>query len=454
MKLLIAKIALKVTPRKLPLLFLLTSPIVLANTTPIEPVLVPIVSENHGIDIHIGKYEVTVAEFSRFVNATNYQVPEKCMLFNSTSYPSPETPGNWDNAELIENKYRPVVCIGIAGALAYTDWLSKTTGKLYRLPERNEWLYAASTGKNSRFAFGDDYHQTQICDYENVEDYAGVAGIYRDHNHRYSTSANCNDGAVYHTVVGMYRPNQFGIHDMVGNVKELLQTCDKYNENAPSICKEYVVAGEAWHWQARGVDTPDTIGADFYGSIEGFRIVLDSTEMNKEPASTIAFASALVTVQQEARKAHQQLKSLPVSPLGLKATQIKSNQVKLSWIADLSDEVTYAVYRSYIDPERKLSRKPEQIAEGIKNTHFVDEFTGKGVVTYTVFAKSAIGESMASNEAHIGIHPTFKIGERIPAEHFKTQRNSWIRYDKQGQGVGFSANNNHYATGEIPFLPA
>jgi hypothetical protein len=302
--------------------------------------------------------------------------------------------------------------------------------------------------------FGEDYQQNQICSYENTEDYAGVAGIYRDHNHRYERSASCNDGAVYHTVVGMYRPNKFGLHDMIGNVKELLQTCYEENETAPSQCQKYVVAGEAWHWQARDIGTSDWIAADFYGSIEGFRVVLDSNQATEASLSTKAFAKALIAAQKEARKLHQQLKSIPASPAGLRATQGQNNKVTLSWMPDPNDNITYSVYRSYIDPKGKLSRKPEQIAEGLKNASFVDIRSGNGATAYKVFAKSSMGESMASNEVSVGLHHTFTIDERIPAEHFKEQRNTWIRYNEQGQSIGFSSNANHYATGKTPFLPA
>ncbi|TQV88737.1 formylglycine-generating enzyme family protein [Aliikangiella coralliicola] len=424
-----------------------------ADTKPIEPVLVPISSAADNINIQMGKYEVTVAEFTRFINATGYQVPKKCMLFSSTSWPSPETPGSWDNPELIADPYRPAVCIGTLAAMAYADWLAKTTGKPYRLAERNEWKYAASEGKESRFAFGEDVAQTQICDYENVEDFATIAGLKRDHKERYDSSASCNDGAVYQTVVGMYRPNKFGLHDMIGNVKELLQTCHKQDEKDPSSCVEYEVAGEAWHWQARGVDTPDWIAVDFIGSIEGFRLVLDSHEKAIEPSSTKAFTQELLKAQIKARKAHNVLKTLPSTPSGLTAKLSKGNKVNLTWLPVSGDGVSYSIYRSYLDPKGQLSRKSEKIVEGVKNAYFVDQLPAKGAASYTVFASSAVGESMGSEEAFVGEHSVYKIGERIQAEQYNQQFNTWIRDKKQEESVGIAASDGHYPTGRIPFVP-
>jgi formylglycine-generating enzyme required for sulfatase activity len=260
-------------------LFILVSTVANADIKPIEPVLVPISSKTNNIDIYMGKYEVTVAEFTKFVKATGHHIPKNCLHFSSTSWPSPDNLGSWDAPELIKEPHRPVVCVGTKGAMAYAKWVSEATGKTYRLPERHEWIYAASGGKNSRFPFGEDYSQKQICDYENIEDFASIAGIKRDHNWRYKYSASCSDGAVYHTVVGMYRPNNFGLHDMIGNVKELMMTCHKREESDQTNCIQYSVAGESWHWQARDRDTADWVAHDFQGSMEGFRLVLDSNEL-------------------------------------------------------------------------------------------------------------------------------------------------------------------------------
>ena len=444
----------QLTPKLLAPLLLLASAAAGAKTTPIEPVLVPLKSPADNLDIHMGKYEVTVAEFNRFIQATGYQVPQKCMLFSSTKWPDPEKPGSWDDAELIGDPYRPVVCIGNEGAIAYAEWLAKTTGKSYRLPELNEWRYAASEGKKSRFAFGEDYHQTQICDFENVEDYANVAGLKLHHNVRYESSANCNDGAIYHTVVGMYRPNKFGLHDMIGNVRELLQTCHQADEKEPSKCKEYALGGEAWHWQARGVANPDWVAHDFYGSIEGFRLVLDSKAPVQQSSETTRFVKNLARAQQKAQESHQALKSLPLSPTGLTVQLLKNNKTALTWQPSAGENISYSVYRSYIDPEGKLSRKPKKIAQGLTQTTFTDQLPGQGAVSYTVFAHSSAGESMASNEAFAGIHKTFTLGERIEAEQYQAKRHTWIRDREQENSIGFSDNEGHYPSGQMPFLPA
>ncbi|MCF2909620.1 SUMF1/EgtB/PvdO family nonheme iron enzyme [Pseudoalteromonas sp. DL2-H2.2] len=435
-------------------LILLSTTVAQLPGTPIEPALVAIQDEAQQIDLQMGKYEVTVAEFSRFVAVTQYQVPKKCMLFTSTRWPDPDSPGNWDDPELVANSYRPVVCIGMSGALAYAQWLAEQTGKPYRLPTRKEWQFAASAGTKNRLPFGEDRQQTQICKYENTEDLANLAGMQIDHQHRYKSSARCNDGAVYHTVIGMYRPNAFGLHDMLGNVKELLQSCHSWDQEKPQQCAQYHVAGEGWHWQTRGVFNPDTIAADFYGSIEGFRLVLDQPARKKETPFDGQFAQAVADAQQLARQAQQRLQQIPPAPTGVRASRDKNNRVTISWQEIEEQSVQYAVYRSYLDPQGALSRKFQRIGDDLKSGQFVDQLPGGGLASYTVAALTSAGQGPFSQPIATGVHPTFKVGQRIEAEHYFAQDNTYLLAPTQsrGQSLAFSENPHHYPTGDKPLL--
>jgi formylglycine-generating enzyme required for sulfatase activity len=320
-------------------LALLSSTYVWANTSPIEPVLVPIVSQTENINIQMGKYEVTVGEFTRFVNATGYQMSGKCYLYNAKHIPA-DGAGTANDEDLTANPFRPVVCIGPLGAMGYARWLAKTTGKPYRLPEYNEWQYASSEGKSSRFAFGDDFNYSEMCAYENIEDAANSAGLKQHHNYRNRISANCNDGAIYHTVVGMYRPNSFGLHDMMGNVREFLQTCHVFNKEDPKHCQEYVLAGSGWHWMPLPTDVFDSMGGNFVGSIEGFRVVLDSPKKQSNSIHTQTFIDSLLVAQQHAKFEHDRLKSLPTRPAGLHAKLGENNQVFLNWLPSTGESVS------------------------------------------------------------------------------------------------------------------
>ena len=96
----------------------------------------------------------------------------------------------------------PVVDVTWQDASQYAGFLSKKTGKTYRLPSEAEWEYAAHGGKTSAFAWGDT---------------RGVG------------HANCTDcggkGSPELRPVRSYPKNGFGLYDMGGNVMQWLQDC-------------------------------------------------------------------------------------------------------------------------------------------------------------------------------------------------------------------------------------
>ena len=74
-----------------------------------------------GIDTFaLGKYEVSISEINKFCNKT-----KSCIALKSSSTTLPATNISFNVAK------------------SYLKWLSQETGKKYRLPTKNEWLYAA-----------------------------------------------------------------------------------------------------------------------------------------------------------------------------------------------------------------------------------------------------------------------------------------------------------------------
>jgi formylglycine-generating enzyme required for sulfatase activity len=96
----------------------------------------------------------------------------------------------------------PAISMTQHAANKYCEWLSAKTGHFYRLPTEAEWEYAARAGTSTAYFWGDD---------------ADAAGDY-------AWFADNSDGK--YQKVGRKKPNQWGLHDILGNVMEW--TLDQY----------------------------------------------------------------------------------------------------------------------------------------------------------------------------------------------------------------------------------
>jgi formylglycine-generating enzyme required for sulfatase activity len=173
-------------------------------------------------DFAIGKYEVTVGQFKNFVKATKYKTEAEesggCYFWTGSEWKQ-DTGKTWRNPGFSQTDDHPVVCVSWNDAMAYVDWLSKQTGKTYRLPTEAEWEYAARAGTQTRWSFGDD------------EKDLGRYAWYSD-----------NSGDKAHPV-GTREPNPWGLYDMHGNAWEWVQDCWHNNyAGAPAD-------GSAWESQ-------------------------------------------------------------------------------------------------------------------------------------------------------------------------------------------------------------
>lgn len=174
----------------------------------------------------LSRYEVTVKEFRKFVEDTKHNTKTKCWRRKAGTEQIEMVDGSWDLPAYAPTDYHPVMCIGLDDAKAYAAWLSKKTGKQYRLPSEAEWEYAARAGSRGNYFFGND--EQQLCEFANVFDKSGAAAFKRDLDVDWP-SVDCNDRAEYTSVVGMYKPNAFGLFDMIGNVGELVEDCQHFN---------------------------------------------------------------------------------------------------------------------------------------------------------------------------------------------------------------------------------
>lgn len=114
-------------------------------------------------------------------------------------------------------KDHPVTHVSWEDAIAYTRWLSRETGAVYRLPTENEWEYAARAGTTTTWYFGDQ--ADGICAHGNVADQA-LKTRFREW-----TVVDCDDGSVRMNSVGRYAANAWGLRDVYGNASEWVLDC-------------------------------------------------------------------------------------------------------------------------------------------------------------------------------------------------------------------------------------
>lgn len=157
----------------------------------------------------------------------------------------------------------PVRNVAWTDTQSYIEWLSKKSGKTYRLPTEAEWEYAARATTDTTYWWGDNVEP----DKSNCKDCGGV------HDNK-----NPNQK-------GQYAANLFGLHDMNGNVWEWVADCwDKSYVDHPSDgsawnqpdCRQRVLRGGSWRDDASYIRSASRFfyDADVRYSGNGFRVVV------------------------------------------------------------------------------------------------------------------------------------------------------------------------------------
>jgi formylglycine-generating enzyme required for sulfatase activity len=167
---------------------------------------------------YLGKHPVTRGAFAVFARATGFA----------------DAP--WQRPGFAQTDQHPIVCVSYEDAVAYAAWLSRETGKDYRLPSEAEWEYAARAGTTTARHWGDG--RAEACRYANVADEA-LRKVKEDEPdaQRYF---GCDDGFANTSPVGTFQPNGFGLYDMLGNVWE--RVADHWHDSYADAPED----GSAW----------------------------------------------------------------------------------------------------------------------------------------------------------------------------------------------------------------
>jgi formylglycine-generating enzyme required for sulfatase activity len=202
-----------------------------------------------GYSFAVGKYEVTRDEYARFVKETGLADPAGCNIHQANPPHWPTIEGlSWHNTGFPQTGRDPAVCISWNEAQAYAAWLGKKTGKKYRLLSEAEWEYAARAGTTTAAYWGN--RQEDACGYANGSDLTR-----KDRFPKWDADQPCRDGFVYTAPVGSFKPNAFGLYDMMGNVFEMTADClyltylDAPADGSPRTtgdCQNRINRGGSW----------------------------------------------------------------------------------------------------------------------------------------------------------------------------------------------------------------
>jgi formylglycine-generating enzyme required for sulfatase activity len=159
----------------------------------------------------MGRYEVTVADYRAFLQATGRSVA----ALKDKDGTLPVSGISWINAQ------------------QYAKWLTQQTGHKYRLPSEAEWEYAARAQTDTVYWWGNEINTAKANCFDCKSDFDGKLAP-----------------------VGKFKANLYGLYDMAGNVMEWTQDCANKDYNgAPQDasawtrgdCQSRMVRGGAYN---------------------------------------------------------------------------------------------------------------------------------------------------------------------------------------------------------------
>jgi len=201
----------------------------------------------------VGRTPVTMAQFQAFVDGAHY--------LTDAENPAGNGPGRvgghgWSAARhrfegwFPQYTWRytgwpltdrhPASNISWNDATRFCDWLTKKTGHAVRLLTAQEWEHAMRAGSSAAYFTGDD--PASLAGFANVADRSlsrAMAGTDTA-----SSGFPFDDGFPFTSPVASFKPNPWGLYDMLGNVFEWCagkagpKVCGcSYNDD-PAMCRE------------------------------------------------------------------------------------------------------------------------------------------------------------------------------------------------------------------------
>jgi|GEM_PF-511552 len=242
----------------------------------------------------LAQNEVTVREFKAFVEDTGYETDAEinaggftgCWARSEKLGISRETVRwgwlkgkSWKNPGFTQTDEHPVTCVSWNDANAYTKWMTRKLGKTVRLPTEAEWEYAARAGTSQRYSQAAS--SKDLCTFENVADKTKSKT-----GSAWPSPVKCTDKYWTTAPVKTFKPNAFGLYDMLGSVSEwsgdvwldkLPQQPVSRSANTAGDANQRVLRGGSWNGKATDVRVSARKKAPraSRASITGFRVVIE-----------------------------------------------------------------------------------------------------------------------------------------------------------------------------------
>jgi len=223
----------------------------------------------------IGRYEVTVEQFRRFVEASGYQTEAER---GQGAYTIVEGAwkqsgkASWREPGFAQDGRHPATCVSWNDAEAFCQWLSGQTKRKCRLPSEAELEYAQRGGTPTRYWWGVSMDAkgrwANVAEAGRLED-DDVLGERRGMM-KNAVPKGRKDGYLYTAPAGSFYPNPFGLYDAIGNVWE-------YTSGFGRDGKLRGMRGGSW------LSTPDLyrpsypaeVASDSRTSTRGLRVVVE-----------------------------------------------------------------------------------------------------------------------------------------------------------------------------------
>ena len=226
-----------------------------------------------------GEYELFLEKYHLLADKGAPMIPKDKMA-DAVTYPTPMY--ELEAGPVLQRMGRggkfPAVIMSQYAARQYTKWLSKKTGRFYRLPTEAEWEYACRAGTETAYCFGDEEREPgrfglRLLGADVLGEYAWYQGNARGTTH----------------TVGLKRPNAWGLFDMHGNVWEWCQDWydATYYEASPAADPpgppaglRHVLRGGSWANKARQCRSAQRPWLPpRYPDRNGFRLALEADDL-------------------------------------------------------------------------------------------------------------------------------------------------------------------------------